>query len=99
MKRSRFSDLKEKEATILGASATLTSQTRVTLYKCIVSQLRDVLIVLGFIRLLQQRYLVSANRGWALQILFPVTILLAVIQRWIHPNCIEGITHTPKGDG
>ena len=32
MERSRLRDLKGKEAAILDASATLTSQTRVTLY-------------------------------------------------------------------
>ena len=49
MKRSRLRDLKGKEATILNVSATLTSQTGMTLYKRIVSQRRDVLIVCGFV--------------------------------------------------
>ena len=61
-------DLKVKEGTILDVSATLTLQTRVTLYWRIVSQQRDILIVHGFVHLLQRSYLVSADTGWSLQI-------------------------------
>ena len=66
MKQYRLCDLKGKEATILNICATLTSQTRVTLYKRIVSQRKDVLIECGFVLLLQRRYLVTADTGLSL---------------------------------
>ena len=71
MKQSRLRDLQGKDATILDVLATLTSQARVTLYNCIVFRRMEEVIVCGFARLLQRRYLVSANTGWSLQILFP----------------------------
>ena len=78
MKQYRLCDPKGKQATILDVCATLTLQTRVTLYKRIVSQRRDVLIECGFALLLQRKYLVSADTGLSLQILFPDFNLLTV---------------------
>ena len=55
MKQYSLCDLKGKQATILDVCATLTSQTRMTLYKRIVSQRGDVLIECGFALLLQRK--------------------------------------------
>ena len=78
MKRSRLRDLKGKEVTILDASATLTSQATVTLYKHIVSWRRDVMIVCGFVRLLHGGIWLVPTQVVHYKHFSLITILLAV---------------------